>query len=81
MDENIKKWIEAMAMRAVKTGAEVALAGIGTSTFVTDVHWVGIASMVALSMIASVLASVNGLPEVGGGASVAKIARGGDQDA
>lgn len=81
MNVNIKEWAEATAMRAVKTGAEVALAGIGTSTFVSDVHWVGIASMVALSMIASALASVKGLPEVGGGASVAKIAKGGGQDA
>ena len=67
----LKKWGRAAGMRALKTGAEVALAGIGTTALITEVHWAAVASMVALSMVTSLLVSIKVLPEVDGGGSPA----------
>lgn len=64
MKTNIKKWLKAAGIRALKTVAQTAVATIGTSTVMGDVNWVMVASASALAGILSLLTSVAGLPEV-----------------
>lgn len=59
-----KKWFEAAIVRAVKTIAQAAIAGIGTAMAMGDVNWEYVLSAAALSGIISVLTSVAGIPEV-----------------
>ena len=60
---NFKQWIKAAGIRAVKTVAQTAVATIGTSVVIGDVHWVMVASASALAGVLSLLTSVAGLPE------------------
>ena len=78
MTTSIGKWAAAAAVRAVKTAAQSALGIIGASVALGEVDWALVASAAALAAIVSVLTSVAGIPEIEGGASVAKIARGGE---
>lgn len=65
MSENIKKFIKAAVIRAVRTIAQTAIATIGTSVVMSDVNWTLVASASCLAGILSVLTSiVTGLPEV-----------------
>lgn len=76
----LKKWALAALVRAVKTAAQTAVGAIGATAIFTDVNW-GVVGMTALlSFVLSLLTSVAGLPEVEGGASVAKIAKGSGDD-
>ena len=78
MTTGIGKWAAAAAVRAVKTAAQSALGIIGASVALGEVDWALVASAAALAAIVSALTSVAGIPEVEGGASVAKLARGGE---
>lgn len=78
MTTKLEKWAAAAAVRAVKTAAQSALGIIGASVALGEVDWALVASAAALAAIVSVLTSVAGIPEVDGGASVAKLARGGE---
>ena len=78
MTTSIGKWAAAAAVRAVKTAAQSALGVIGASVALGEVDWALVASAAALAAIVSALTSVAGIPEVEGGASVAKLARGGE---
>lgn len=60
-----KEWIKAAGIRAVKTVAQAAIAGIGTAAAMGQVDWAYVASASALAGVLSVLTSVAGLPEVG----------------
>lgn len=64
MKENIKKWLKAAAIRAIKTVAQTAVATIGTSMAIGDVNWIMVGSASFLAGILSILTSVAGLPEV-----------------
>lgn len=78
--EELKKWAIAALVRAVKTAAQTAVGAIGATAIFTEVNW-GVVGMTALlSFVLSLLTSVAGLPEVEGGASVAKIAKGSGDD-
>lgn len=68
MKENVKKWVKAAAVRAVKTVAQTAIATIGTSAAMGEVNWVLVGSAALLAGILSLLTSVAGLPEVKEGA-------------
>lgn len=64
MNEYIKKWIKAAAVRAIKTVAQTAAAAIGTSATMGDVNWVLVTSTAAVAGVLSLLTSIAGLPEV-----------------
>lgn len=64
MKANIKEWLKAAGIRAVKTVAQTAVATIGTSAVMGDVNWVMVGSAALLAGILSLLTSVAGLPEL-----------------
>ena len=60
-----RKWTKAAGVRAVKTMAQAAVAGIGTAAVMGDVNWLYVASASVLAGVLSVLTSMAGLPEAG----------------
>jgi phosphoribosylamine-glycine ligase len=74
----IKKWAEAAGVRAVRTAAQAAIGVIGASAAMGQVDWVLVGSSALLAAILSGLTSVAGIPEVGDGASVAQLGKGGE---
>lgn len=61
---NFKQWFRAAGVRAVKTMAQTFVAMIGTSTVMSEVNWIMIASATVLSGILSIATSIAGLPEL-----------------
>ena len=61
---NMKKWIKAAGIRAVKTIAQTATATIGTSAVISQVDWKVVISASVLAGILSLLTSITGLPEI-----------------
>lgn len=60
----MKEFIRAAAIRAVRTFAQAAAAAIGTSALLSDVDWLAVLSVAALSAILSILTSIiTDLPE------------------
>lgn len=58
-------WIKAAGVRMLKTGAQAAVAAIGTTaTMIGQVSWTAVVSTALLSMALSFLTSLGGLPEV-----------------
>lgn len=60
-----KEWVKRAGIRAVKTMAQAAIAGIGTAAVVGQADWKYVVSAAALAGVLSLLTSVAGLPEVG----------------
>ena len=58
------KWLEAAAVRAIKTVAQTAVATIGTAAVLGAVNWQMTISASILAGLLSMLTSVAGLPEV-----------------
>lgn len=61
---NVRAWIKAAGIRAIKTVAQTAVALIGTSVVISEVDWVTVVSASVLAGVASLLTSLAGLPEV-----------------
>lgn len=61
---DFKLWVKAASMRALKTAAQVTIASIGSATMFGSVDWAMVGSTVLLSVVASFITSVAGLPEV-----------------
>ena len=59
-----KQWLKATAVRAVKTVAQAAIAGIGTAAAMGQVDWKYVLSASVLAGILSILTSIAGIPEV-----------------
>ena len=60
----------------MKTAAQSAIGTIGASAAMGEVDWALVGSAALLAAIVSLLTSIAGIPEVEGGASVAKLAKG-----
>ena len=69
MKTDIKTWLKAAGIRAVKTMAQTAAATIGTAVVLGDVNWVMVGSASVLAGVLSLLTSIAGLPELKGGAA------------
>ncbi|WP_434310158.1 holin [Hominifimenecus sp. rT4P-3] len=61
---NMKQWVKAAGVRAIKTVAQAAIAMIGTAAVMSEVDWGMVVSAAALSGVLSLLTSVAGLPEI-----------------
>lgn len=59
-----KEWWEAAGIRALKTVAQTAIAGLGTSALITEVNWLAVGSSALMAGILSLLTSLAGLPEL-----------------
>ena len=62
---NTKKWLKAAGIRAVKTVAQAAIAGIGTAAALGQVDWKYVVSASVLAGAISILTSIAGIPEAG----------------
>ena len=62
---NTKKWLKAAGIRAVKTVAQAAIAGIGTAAVLGQVDWKYVVSASVLAGAISILTSTAGIPEAG----------------
>lgn len=58
-----KKWLKSAGVRAVKTVAQAAIAGIGTAAAMGQVDWKYVVSASVLAGVISILTSVAGIPE------------------
>ena len=58
------QWTKKAGVRATKTVAQAAIAGIGTAAAMGQVDWKYVASASLLAGILSMLTSVAGLPEL-----------------
>ncbi len=62
--KDIKKFIVAALIRALRTLAQTAVATIGTTALLEEVNWAVVASASVLAAILSILTSIaTGLPE------------------
>ena len=62
-NKEFERWVQAAGIRAVKTVAQAAVAGIGTAAM-GQVDWVYVLSASVLAGVVSILTSVAGLPEL-----------------
>jgi len=64
MKYDVKQWIVAAGVRAIKTVAQTAVATVGTSAVMSSVDWKMVVSASLLAGVISLLTSVAGLPEL-----------------
>ena len=63
------EWAKRAGVRAVKTVAQAAMAGMGPAAVMGAVDWKYVVSASALAGVLSLLTSVAGLPELKSGAN------------
>ena len=59
-----QKWAKAAGIRAVKTMAQAAIAGVGAAAAMGQVDWKYVLSASVLAGVVSMLMSIAGIPEV-----------------
>ena len=59
-----KAWLEAAGIRAIRTVAQTAIAGIGVAVAVSEVDWLHVLSVSIVAGVLAMLTSLAGLPEV-----------------
>ena len=57
-------WIKRAGIRAIRTFAQSAIAGIGVASAMGTVDWKYVVSMASMAALISLLTSITGLPEV-----------------
>ena len=62
--EDLKSWLHAAGIRAIKTMAQTAIATIGCSVLFDEVNWAMVGSAALTAGILSLLTSTAGLPEL-----------------
>lgn len=62
--KNIREWLKASVIRAIKTISQTAVSLIGVGTVMSDIDWIMVLSASLLSGILSILTSMAGIPEV-----------------
>ena len=62
--KNMKKWIKAAAVRALKTFGQVAITLFTVGQAFIEVNWVSVLSISCTASIYSIFTSIAGLPEV-----------------
>lgn len=62
--EKVVKWLKAAGIRAVRTVAQAAIAGIGAAAAMGQVDWQYVLSASALAGVLSLLTSLAGIPEL-----------------
>lgn len=62
----VNLWISAALVRALKTGAQsaVAMLTVDYTTNLLEINWLGVLSVTSLAMLISLLTSIAGIPEV-----------------
>lgn len=60
-----KEWAKRAGVRAGKTMAQAAIAGIGTAAAMGQVDWKYVLSASVLAGVLSLMTSVAGIPEIG----------------
>jgi len=73
MTPEIREWLIAAGVRAIKTMAQTLIAVLSTALVLQDVDWMMALSAAALSGILSILTSIAGIPEVAGGQPLHEI--------
>ena len=58
------QWMRRAGIRAIKTVAQAAIAGIGTAAAMGQVDWKYVVSASVLAGVLSLLTSIAGLPEL-----------------
>lgn len=61
---DIKKWLKAAGIRALKTFAQTCVAMIPVGISISQVSWIMVLGTGALAAIVSILTSIAGLPEI-----------------
>lgn len=61
---SFKDWIKAAGVRAIKTFAQTMLSMITVGAAVSEIDWLYIVSCSVVALLASILTSVAGLPEL-----------------
>lgn len=64
MKRDWRKWFKAAGVRAIRTVAQAAIAGIGSAAVLGEVNWLMVGSAAVLAGILSLLTSLAGLPEL-----------------
>lgn len=61
---NIREWIRAAGIRAIKTFCQTALSMITIGQAFVEISWVNVLSVSGVAAVISILTSIAGLPEV-----------------
>lgn len=64
MKNDLKKWVRAALIRAVKTFAQTAASLVTVGAVLSDISWGFVFSSASVAAVYSILTSIAGLPEV-----------------